>query len=107
MTFRTMPGGDLEYEPMDPDAFEAIRKSFDMSRKEFGTFLGYTGEVRNIYMTVKRYEEGTRPIPPTIERLVLLLKWFHADHGYAPDLDNGERRPRAVTPHADDLEGVS
>jgi transcriptional regulator with XRE-family HTH domain len=70
---------------------EAARLSFGLARKDFGLLLGYGGELRNIYATVRRYELGTREIPPTIERLVRLLVWFKADHGYLPDLDAGER----------------
>jgi len=64
-----------------------------MAKKDFGLLLGYTGELRNIYMTIERMERGTRPISPMVERLVTLLVWFKADYGYLPDLDNGRREP--------------
>lgn len=83
---------------MTPQEFTAARQNFGMARKEFGVLLGYTGDLRNVYMTVKRYElgpdvHGGRAIPPTIERLVRLLVWFKDDYGYLPDLDNGRREP--------------
>jgi transcriptional regulator with XRE-family HTH domain len=102
MTFRKLVNGDLEYEPMPGADFMAIRKSFDMSRKQFAALLGYTGEERNVYMTIKRYEEGIREVPPMVERLALLLKWYRADHGYLPDLDNGQPGPCAPAMVPDD-----
>ena len=76
---------------MIPQEFNEARQNFGLGRREFGYLLGYTGEPRNIWMTVKRYEIGEREIPPTIERLIRLLVWFKADYGYLPDLDNGRR----------------
>lgn len=73
-----------------------LRIIFGMSRVEFGQLLGFTGENRNIYSTVKRYEEGRRDISPTVERLVLMLGWFKEDFGYLPDLDRGERVPEKM-----------
>lgn len=70
-----------------------LRIALGMGRIEFGYLLGFTGEKRNIYATMKRYEEGRRPISPTVERLILMLAWFKEDFGYLPDLDRGERVP--------------
>lgn len=78
---------------MKPEEFAEARQSFGLGRREFGRLLGYHGESRNVYMTVKRYEVGTRVIPPTIERLVRLLVWYKSDFGYLPDLDRGRREP--------------
>lgn len=103
MTFRPMPDGSLEYEPMAPGDLLAVRKSFDLSRKQFAALLGYTGEERNVYMTLKRYEDGIREIPPMVERLALLLSWFKADHGYLPDLDNGSRERPVLRESIDEI----
>ena len=73
-------------------ACEALGPTF----VKFGQLLGFTGENRNIYSTVKRYEEGRRDISPTVERLVLMLGWFKEDFGYLPDLDRGERVPEKM-----------
>lgn len=81
---------------MTPLEFNDARKSFGLGRREFGYLLGYTGESRNIWVTVKRYETGERDIPPTIDRMVRLLVWFKADYGYLPDLDNGRREPMVM-----------
>ena len=78
---------------MTPQELSDARQNFGMAKKDFGLLLGYTGELRNIYMTIERMERGTRPISPMVERLVTLLVWFKADYGYLPDLDNGRREP--------------
>ena len=89
MPFVTNEEGELEHVPMDGEDMLLCRKQFDMKRIEFGQLLGMTGQNRNIYNTIKRYEEGRRPISPTVERLLIMLKWHHRDHGHLPDLDQG------------------
>lgn len=86
---------------MTPKEFAEAREAFGLSRKEFGQLLGYEGEPRNIYMTVKRYEIGKREVPATIERLVRLLVWYKSDFGYLPDIANGRREPMEM-PEFDD-----
>lgn len=71
---------------------QAIRERFGLARIDFGLLLGINGENRNIYITVKRYEMGARPISPTVERLARMLSWFEEDYGYLPDLENGSRQ---------------
>lgn len=81
---------------MDAREFNEARQNFGLGRREFGALLGYTGDQRNIWITVKRYENGERAVPPTIERLVRLLVWYKSDFGYLPDLDNGQREPMTM-----------
>ena len=64
-----------------------IRHAFGLGRREFAVLLGYTGEPRNSWITIKRYETGDREIPPTIERLVKLLRWYHHTTGATPDFE--------------------
>jgi hypothetical protein len=78
---------------MTPQEFHDARENFGLGRREFGRLLGYTGDGRNIWLTVQRYEMGKKVIPPTIDRLVRLLVWYKADFGYLPDLDGGRREP--------------
>lgn len=85
--------GELEYQPMAGTKLLEARISLGLGRVEFGHLLGMTGDNRNIYATVKRYEEGRRDISPMVERLVLMLLWHKSDFGYLPDLDSGERVP--------------
>lgn len=81
---------------MSPQEFKDARQNFGLAKKDFGILLGYTGELRNIYMTVKRYEMGTREISPMIERRVRILVWFKANYGYLPEMDNGWRDPAGM-----------
>lgn len=97
MPFVTLPNGELEHRPMGGAELLGARRVLGMKRTEFGQLLGMTGENRNIYVTIKRYEDGRRDISPMVERLVMLLLWYKADFGYLPDLDRGERFP-AVAP---------
>jgi hypothetical protein len=94
--FRKTYDGELVYEPMVPQDLQRLRERWGFKRTRFGELLGYTGEPRNIYMTVKRMETGAREISPMVERLALMLSWFYDDHGYLPDLDNGARSPMAI-----------
>ena len=57
------------------------RKDFGLGRKEFALLLGYTGLPKNNWLTVKRYEIGERDIPPTISRLIQLLRWYYSATG--------------------------
>lgn len=97
MPFIPQADGELEHRPMEGTAFLDARLAFGMKRLEFGHLLGMTGENRNIYLTIKRYEEGRRDISPAVERLVMMLLWFKEDFGYLPDLDRGQRVP-IITP---------
>lgn len=101
MPFVPCPGGEQEYQPMQGAKLLEARLVLGMKRLEFGHVLGMTGENRNIYSTIKRYEEGRRPISPMVERLVLMLLWHKSDFGYLPDLDRGERVPMAVPAELD------
>lgn len=96
MPFVKVESGELEYQPMPGRKLHEARMAFGMKRIEFGQMLGMTGENRNIYVTVRRYEEGLRPISPMVERLVKLLLWHKEDFGYLPDLDSGDRMPVKV-----------
>lgn len=97
MPFVPRQGGEQEYQPMQGAKLLEARLAMGMKRIEFGQLLGMTGENRNIYVTIKRYEEGRRAISPMVERLVLMLLWHKSDFGYLPNLDRGERLP-AVAP---------
>lgn len=89
MPFVTVAGGELEHVPIAGEVMLECRRQFGLTRIEFGQLLGFTGDNRNIYSTVKRYEEGRRPISPTVERLVILLRAYHAQNGRVPNLDQG------------------
>lgn len=96
MPFVPAENGELQYEPMLGAKLLEARLMLRMKRLEFGHLLGMTGESRNIYSTIKRYEDGRRDISPMVERLVLMLLWHKSDFGYLPDLDHGERLPTKV-----------
>jgi transcriptional regulator with XRE-family HTH domain len=100
MPFVKQPDGEIEHVPMSGRDMRDLRIALGMARVEFGQLLGFTGENRNIYSMVKRYEEGRRPISPTVERLILMLGWFKEDFGYLPDLDRGERVPETMPPES-------
>lgn len=95
MPFVLAEDGELQYEPMQGAKLLEARLALGMKRLEFGHLLGMTGNTRNIYSTIKRYEDGRRDISPMVERLTLMLLWHKSDFGYLPDLDRGERVPAA------------
>lgn len=87
---------------MTPKELSDARDLFGLGRRDFAQLLGYTGEPRNNWLTIKRYETGERIIPPMVARLVRLLIWFKNDTGYLPDLDAGERYPMALPAISED-----
>lgn len=91
MPFVPAENGVLQYEPMLGEKLLEARLALGMKRLEFGHLLGMSGDNRNIYSTIKRYEDGRREVSPMAERLVLMLLWHKSDFGYLPDLDRGER----------------
>lgn len=48
---------------------KSIRQKLGLSVVEFGRALGYQGQRQTVDVTVRRYELGSRPIPPWIARL--------------------------------------
>lgn len=58
---------------MTPDEFKAIRKRLSLSTIEMGRALGYEGQDNTVSVTVRRYESGMRPIPPTVAVLVAMF----------------------------------
>lgn len=54
-----------------------IRERLDLSVVQLGRAIGYTGNRATVDVTVRRYELGSREIPPWIARLV----WMFGKHG--------------------------
>lgn len=52
--------------------FANCRKSCDLTQSQWGRALGYNGI--NADVTVRRYENGTRPIPNWIARLAFMYQ---------------------------------
>ena len=72
---------------MTGDDLTSVRHSFGLGRREFAALLGYTGKPANNWVTIKRYETGEREIPPTIERLVILLRWYQRKTATLPNFE--------------------
>ena len=70
---------------MTGEQFQGIRESLKLKRVAFGRALGYTGEDRNIWKTIQRYEDGQKPVPPMVGRMAWLLGQFHANERIALD----------------------
>jgi len=58
---------------MTPTEFKSIRKRLGLSTVEMGRALGYKGQNNTVSVTVRRYESGMRPIPPTVAVLMTML----------------------------------
>lgn len=72
--------GGAQREPMTGDELRAIRRELGLTLNEFGIALGYTGSRNTISVQMRRYEAGTRDIPPWIARLA----WYMGKHGIPP-----------------------
>ena len=53
--------------------FKSIRKRLGLSTVGMGRALGYEGQDNTVSVTVRRYESGMRPIPPTVAVLVMMF----------------------------------
>jgi len=67
--------------------FRRIRKKYDMDVVQFGRALGYEGAEMSVGMIVYRFEQGVRPIPFAIARLVKMFD----KHGIPPEFKRKER----------------
>jgi transcriptional regulator with XRE-family HTH domain len=56
---------------MTPSEFRAIRKRLGLSTIAMGRALGYAGRDNSVSVTIRRYESGMRPIPPTVAKLMI------------------------------------
>jgi transcriptional regulator with XRE-family HTH domain len=59
---------------MTPAEFRAIRKQLGLSTVQMGRALGYEGSDNSVSVTIRRYEAGIRPIPPTVAMLVAMYE---------------------------------
>lgn len=53
-----------------------IRRDLGLSVRDFGHALGYSGTDNTISVQIRRYELGTRPIPPWIAKLAKMYHRF-------------------------------
>jgi transcriptional regulator with XRE-family HTH domain len=72
---------------MTGDELVAIRKSFGLSPAKFGRALGYTGDIR---ATMRRYENGSKDIPPWIARLAIMFERHGIPGDFLADGDQSE-----------------
>lgn len=58
---------------MTGEEFRSIRKKLGLTLNQWGHALGYQGNRNTVQVAVRRYEDGTRDIPPWIARLATML----------------------------------
>lgn len=58
---------------MTGDDMRDIRKRLHMSVDLFGRALGYQGNRNTVSVSIRKYETGSRTIPPWIARLAFML----------------------------------
>lgn len=63
---------------MDGQEMRRIRHKHGLTKHQWGLLMGYTGNENTNSSLVKRYEQGRRPIPLYIARLVFLLDQYPA-----------------------------
>lgn len=69
---------------------QAIRHKLKLSTVQLGRAAGYTGSDATASNTIRKYESGMRPVPPLLERLVLLFE----KHGVPADWIEGAPPPQ-------------
>jgi DNA-binding transcriptional regulator YiaG len=75
---------------MSGDELAAIRKRLGMSPTKFGRALGYTGNPNSLRLSVKRYEDGSKPIPGWIARLAIMFERHGVPDDFLADGDQSE-----------------
>lgn len=58
---------------MTPQEMKAIRKRLRLSVFELGQACGHTGKQETVNTTIRRYENGSRDIPPVMARLLTMF----------------------------------
>lgn len=61
---------------MNGATFKRIRKELGLTVIQWGLALGYLGNDNTVSVQVRRYELGTRDIPPWIARLAFMFGRF-------------------------------
>lgn len=61
---------------------KAIRTKLGLSVIQMGRALGYSGNDNTVSVQIRRYELGTREIPPWIARLALMFGAHGAPDGW-------------------------
>lgn len=58
---------------MEADEFKDTRKRLGLTLWDLGRAIGYTGNRNTVQVMIRAYEAGRRPVPPWIERLVIMF----------------------------------
>ncbi len=61
---------------MSGTELKAIRRQLGLSLDEFAVELGYDGSPKNNRTTMRRFENGERPISPPVGRLAYMFSVF-------------------------------
>ena len=83
----------------------AIRDELGLSAVQLGRAFGYEGNDSTIGPLISRFENGSRPIPTYLQRLLLMFQ----RHGVPPlwtvrstPTDEATHPPREIDPRGDD-----
>lgn len=85
---------------MTGEEFKKIREQLRLSVVDFGAALGYLGNTNSIWVRIREFERGKRPVPESAARLALMFSW----HGVPWRWRSAEQR-RATTP--EDNRGIA
>lgn len=74
---------------MRGEELQSIRVKMGLSRRELAAILGYSGDVDQINKTIRRYEQGRRPIPFLLARLAWIIWVYYRSTGEHINWPNG------------------
>lgn len=69
---------------MTPADFKARRRALGLSLFQIAQAIGYGGDRDNQMTTIRKFESGARPIPPWIERLIVMYSRHGIPDEYKP-----------------------
>lgn len=91
---------------MTGDEMKSVRERLGQNQIDFGIDIGYRGKTKNIGLTIHRYENGLKSIPPWIAVTVRVLDIGgltdavrSADNTGALDDDGVAAMAKALTDH--------
>lgn len=71
---------------MNGEEMKRIRHQLGLSTTQLGRAFGYEGQDNTVSVTIRKYESGSRPIPPWLGRLLQMFETHGVPKGWTSKL---------------------